>query len=388
MQQDTFSIEDAIRFQVRDFIQQVLEEELEEAIGCRYNREGKGYRNGHRSRELTTTMGTVEVDVPRARLRSEVGSFVEFQNSFLPAGRKLTPKAEALITQAYLCGCSVRKVSYALAQALGGSVSRSMVSRCLRRLKPEWDAWQGRDLSGDMIIRLVLDALCLDVRMDGTSHKLCILVALGVTKTGEKVVLSIKDMGGESKEAWLEVLRDLEARGVKEPQICIVDGNPGIEAALGQLWPNCLIQRCTVHKERNLLGYAPPAMHEELKADYQEMMYAPDGQTALRLRKEFIFKWHSKCPKVVKSLKEAGDRLFTFLRFPPQQWRSLRTTNSIERLNEEFRRRVKVQGATHTGDSVCLLFWAMLASGIITHRRVLGFETLNQPIQEELRLAA
>ncbi len=388
MQQDTFSLEDVIRFQLRDFIQEILEEELEEAMGSRYAREGKGHRNGHRTREVTTTFGTVDVDVPRARLRTGDGSFVEFQNSVLPHGRRLTPKAEALITRAYLCGCSVRKVSFALAQALGGGVSRSMVSRCLRRLKPQWEAWMERDLSEEGILRLVLDALSVDVRMDGTSHKLMILVALGITEGGERMVLSMKDMGGESKEAWLEIMRDLVSRGVPQPQVCIVDGNPGIEAALAQTWPNCLVQRCTVHKERNMLGYAPPAMHEELKADYQAMMYADEAQTALRLRKEFILKWHSKCPKVVSSFKEAGDRLFTFLRFPLPQWKSLRSTNSIERLNEEFRRRVKVQGATHTGESVCLLFWAMLACGVITHRKVHGFETLNQPIQEDLKLAS
>lgn len=121
MQQDTFSIEDIIRFHLKDFIEEILEEELENAIGSRYSREGKGYRNGHRSRDVTTTGGTVNVDVPRARLRTEDGSFEEFQNSVLPPGRRLTPRAEALITRAYLCGCSVRKVSFALAQALGGA---------------------------------------------------------------------------------------------------------------------------------------------------------------------------------------------------------------------------------------------------------------------------
>ena len=388
MQENTFSIEDTIRFQIRDFIEGIIEEELEEAMGSRYTRDGKGHRNGHRVRQLTTTLGSVQVDVPRARLKTPDGSFVEFQNSVLPPGRRLTPKAEALITRAYLCGCSVRKVSFALSQALGGGISRSMVSRCLRRLKPQWEAWQARDLSGEGVVRLVLDALSIGVRMDGTSHKLLILVALGVNKEGEKMVLSMKDMGSESKEAWLEILRDLDARGVSQPQICVVDGNPGLEAALAQMWPSCLVQRCTVHKERNMLSYAPPTMHEELKADYQEMMYAPDSETVLRLRAEFIRKWHSKCPKVVKSLKEAGDRLFTFLRFPQLQWKSLRTTNSIERLNGEFRRRVKVQGATHTGESVCLLFWAMLASGVITLRKVDGADTFHLPIEENLKLAS
>ena len=117
MQQDTFSLEDAIRFHIKDFIQEVLEEELENAIGSRYAREGKGYRNGHRSREVGTTYGLVDLEVPRGRLRTEDGRFVEFQNSILPSGRKLTPRAEQLITRAYLCGCSVRKVSFAPGQA-------------------------------------------------------------------------------------------------------------------------------------------------------------------------------------------------------------------------------------------------------------------------------
>ena len=388
MEENTFSLEDLVRWQIREFVEEILEEEIDRAIGPRYGRAGAGHRNGHRIRELTTSLGPLELEVPRARLRDADGSEHEFRSPVLPVGRKLTPRAEALVVSAYLCGVSTRKVSFALAQALGGGVSRSMVSRCLRRLAPQWEAWQSRDLSKDGVVRLVLDALSVPTRMDGTSHRLMILVAMAITDKGERFVVSMKDMGGESTEAWLEVVRDLVARGVTAPQLCIVDGCPGLEAAISQTWPSCLVQRCTVHKERNLLAHAPAAMHEELKADYKEMMYAPDAQTGLRLRNEFLAKWHSKCPKVAKSLREGGERLFTFLRFPPQQWRSLRTTNSIERLNEEFRRRVKVQGCTHTGDSVCLLFWAMLASGILPYRKVEGFETFTLPIIQDLKLAA
>jgi transposase-like protein len=388
MIENTFSLEDLFRLRVQEVLEELLEEELEGLLGPRYERAGRGHRNGHRPRELVTSFGPLSLDVPRARLKDENGSEQEFQSSILPIGKKLTPRAEALVVSAYLCGVNTRKVSFALSHALGSGVSRSMVGRCLRRLRPQWESWEQRDLSKDRIIRVILDALSVPVRMDGTGHRLSILVALGITASGERFVLSMKDMGGESTEAWLVMVRDLEARGVKAPELCIVDGCPGLDAAISQVWPKCLIQRCTVHKERNLLSYAPPAMHEELKADYKEMVYAPDAQAALRLRSQFLAKWHAKCPKVAKSLREAGDKLFTFLRFPPLQWRSIRTTNSIERLNEEFRRRIKIQGCTHSGESVCLLLWAMLASGILPYRKVEGHETFNIAPTAELELAA
>ncbi len=125
-----------------------------------------------------------------------------------------------------------------------------------------------------------------------------------------------------------------------------------------------------------------------LKADYSKMMYADSAEEAMGLRRKFQTKWKAKCPAVAKSLEEAGDKLFTFLAFPPSQWRSLRTTNAIERLQEEFRRRVKVQGMQPSGESVCMLFWALLASGAITMRRVDGFESVTNPVKEKDQIAA
>ena len=288
----------------------------------------------------------------------------------------------------YLCGVSTLNVELALAEALGAGVSKSSVSRALASLRPQFEAWKRRDLTDLKVKRLILDGFGVPVRMDGKSHRLTTLVAIGIRDDGTKEVLALHAMASESKEAWLQILEDLSSRGVKDLDLVVGDGSKGLEAAISEVWANVLVQRCTVHKERNLLTHAPEAMHEELKAEYSQMMYADTADQALELRRTFVNKWRAKCPGVARSLEEAGDRLFTFLRFPPSQWKGIRTTNAIERLNEEFRRRVKVQGLEPNGDSVCMLFWALLASGKVVMRKAVGYESLNQPVREELKLAA
>jgi putative transposase len=139
-------------------------------------------------------------------------------------------------------------------------------------------------------------------------------------------------------------------------------------------------QRCTVHKHRNLLAHAPDALHEEITADYTDMMYAENAKEVERRRRAFLRKWRLRCPAVAASLEEAGERLFAFLRLPSSQWKSARTTNAIERLHEEFRRRIKTQTVLPSAETAAMLFWALLASGQITMRKVNGWQTLAQPI--------
>jgi putative transposase len=382
------SVEEIVRAAARDFVQSVLEDEVTLALDrARYERGGDGYRNGHRERSLLTSTGPVELLVPRARLFVEEGER-EFRSSVIPKHRRLSCEAESLIAAVYLCGVSTRRVSLALSQALGPSVSKSTVSRCLEQLRPSFEAWQKRDLSNDAIVRLIVDGFGVDVRVDRKSARMNMLVCMGVMEDGQKVVLSIKEMASESKAAWAELLEDLSSRGVKEPQLLVCDGSKGLESAISEIWPKTLVQRCTVHKLRNLLAHAPKSMHEELELDYRQMIYADTAEDALAERERFLVKYRSKCPAVAKSLEEAGDKLFTFLRFPPIQWKGIRTTNAIERLNEEFRRRVKVQGMQPNGQSVCMLFWALIASGAITLRKVDGYETLNTTPTKELNLTA
>ncbi|MFQ6024723.1 MAG: IS256 family transposase [Acidiferrobacterales bacterium] len=374
-------LEEAVRQSIRGFIEATLEAELEAALGRRrYQRRDAsgGYRNGRRARHLIGSFGSVAVSVPRARLFDGDGRSREWRSATLPAYQRLTKRAEALIASAYLAGINTRRVRRALASLFGGAVSKDTVSRAWHKLHSDWEAWQARNLAGDEITRLILDGTVVKVRLDRRVTAISILIAIGVRRDGSKVVLAIRNMGGESEAAWRAVLDDLVARNLGTPELLIVDGAPGLEAAIAALWPTIPVQRCTVHKERNLLAHAPKRMHEEIKADYNAMMYADGATAVLTKRRAFLAKWRLKCPAVARSLEEAGERLFTFTAYPKEQWKSLRTTNAIERLHEEFKRRIKTQCTLPSAETACMLLWALLASGQITLRRVDGWRTLQK----------
>ena len=221
-------------------------------------------------------------------------------------------------------------------------------------------------------MRLILDGTVVHVRLDRQSTALSILVAMGVRADGQKMLLGLRALAGESEAAWRDLLQDLESRGLNRSELVIIDGGKGLEAALAALWPNSAVQRCMVYKLRNLIAHAPKKLHEELTADYSAMIYAETAALALARRQAFLRKWRLRCPGVARSLEEAGERLFTFLRYPPVQWQSIRTTNAIERLHEEFKRRIKALCVLRCADTACMMFWALLASGHITLRMVDG----------------
>ena len=329
------------------------------------------------------------MSVPRARLVEADGTTREWRNRTLPAYKRLTKQAEALIAGTYLAGTNTRRVRRALGALFGGAVGKDTVSRAWRKVQGDWEAWQKRDLSQDDIVRVILDGTVVKVRLDKRSTGISVLVALGVRRDGQKVLLGLRNMGGESEAAWRAFLDDLVARKLATPDLLIIDGAPGLEAALAALWPTVPVQRCTVHKHRNLLAHAPKKLHDEISADYTDMIYAKTVKAVEARRKAFVRKWRLKCPAVAASLEEAGANLFTFLLYPPDQWKSIRTTNAIERLHEEFKRRIKTQCLLPCAETACMLFWALLASGQITLRRVDGWDTLHvAPGDEPLDLAA
>jgi putative transposase len=228
-------------------------------------------------------------------------------------------------------------------------------------------------------VRLILDGTVVRVRLDRKATSISLLVVLGIRSDGQKVLLSVCNMGGESEAAWRGALDDLVGRGLKTPQFLIIDGAGGLERALAALWPTVPTQRCTVHKHRNLLAHAPEAMHEELTADYTDMIYADTAGEIEKRHRALLRKWRLKCPAVANSLEEAGDRLFTFTCLPPSQWKSARTINAIERLHEEFKRRIKTQTVLPSAETAAMLFWTLLASGQITMRKVDGWQSLAEP---------
>jgi transposase-like protein len=393
-------IETEVRSRARGFIEELIRGELDVVLarprygriqiaGAQESAGVAGHRHGSRTRSLTGTFGPIEIDVPRARLDTADGRTTEWKSQALRAYQRRTLAADALIAGSYLAGTNTRRVRRALAALFGGAVGKDTVSRVWRKVKSDWDAWTARSLADEPIVRLILDGTVVRVRLDRKATAISLLVVLGVRADGQKVLLAIRSMGGESAEAWRAVLDDLVKRGLRQPEFLIVDGAPGLDKAIAVVWNSVPVQRCTVHKHRNLLAHAPERLHEEITADYNDMIYATTREEIEARRKAFIRKWRLKHRAVADSMEEAGERLFTFARLPPSQWRSVRTTNAIERLHEEFKRRIKTQTVLPSADTAAMLFWALLASGQINMRKVDGWQTLaTKPIDRPIDLAA
>src|SRR5690242_5794081 len=378
-------IEAGLREWIRGFLEGMIEQEAAAALGRnRYQRvAAAGYRNGTRSRRLLGSFGPVEIAVPRARLLAPDGTSREWRSAVLPRYARMTRQVEALIASAYLAGTNTRRVKRALAALFKGAIGKDVVSRVWRKVKTDWEAWTRRDLAQEDIVRLILDGSVVRVRLDRKATHVSLLVVLGVRRDGQKLLLAVRNMGGESEAAWRGVLDGLVARGLRTPEFLIADGAAGLERALACLWPDVPAQRCTVHKHRNLLAHAPEALHEEVTADYTDMIHARSAKEVEQRRRAFLRKWRLRCPAVATSLEEAGDRLFAFLRLPPSQWKSARTTNAVERLHQEFKRRVKTQTALPSAETAAMLFWALLASGQITMRKVDGWQSLAEKPTEQ-----
>jgi putative transposase len=375
-------LEAAIRERVREVIEMVLQEEVEAALGAGRSRrvaERTGYRHGSKPRKLTLRTGTIHLEVPRARLAESDGGEREWQSRLVPRYRRSSREVEQSVLGVYLSGSNTRRIRGALEPLLSGAaLSKSAVSRLVLRLEESFRLWQRRDLGEEKIVYVYLDAIYPKVRSGGKVVSLAVLVALGVRENGEKVLLSLMSAGAESAEGWQMMLEDLAARKMGRPRLAISDGNAGLAAALERQWPGMVHQRCTVHKLRNLLAKAPKHTHEAVREDYHRIVYAANLEAAQKARESFLGKWRKPCPGVAASLEEAGENLLTFYRFPESQWLSLRTSNAIERMQLEFRRRVKTQAALPSEGSVLRVFFGLWVSGQMKLRRIKGYRDIGE----------
>jgi transposase-like protein len=277
--------------------------------------------------------------VPRARLETAAGGTIEWKNATIPAYKRHTKQAEALIAGTYLAGTNTRRVRRALTAVFGGTVSKDTVMRAWRKVKSDWDTWT-RLLANRLSASSSTARSCV-FGLTRKRRRFRYLLPWAYVKTGKRFCWRSKTWAGKARPLGGALFDDLVARGLPTPAPVIVDGSSGLEKALTALWSDLPVQPCTVHKHRNLIAHAPDRLHEEVSADYADLIYAETKQQVAERRKAFLRKWRLKCRAVADSLEEAGDRLFTFTRFPKEQWKSIRTTNAIERLHEEFKRRIK-----------------------------------------------
>lgn len=375
-------LSEVLRGQMRDFITKIAFEEMAAAIGAgSYERSAvrRGYRHGSEHRELTTSFGKTRFLMPRAKLFSASGRKVEWESTMIPRYARRCVEVDAALMGIYFGGVNTRKVKQALRPMLKKSpLSKSSISRLVVRVKEYFEAWRTRSLAGEVVPYLYLDGICVRVRCGSHIDSLPVLAAVGVRPNGEKVLLALEMCGGESTAAWKGLVEDLSGRGLHAPRLAIIDGNPGLARALAETWPKTNRQRCTVHKLRNLLAHAPKRLYEEIRTDFHAIVYAESLILARSAYDAFLRKWRRQCDGVARSLEEGGPELLTFFRYPKSQWKSLRTTNVIERINGEFRRRVKTQGSFPSEQSVLVVLFGLVASGMVRLRRIDGYEDMGQ----------
>jgi transposase-like protein len=389
---DFRDLETLIRGRIRELVDVILDQELNSAVGAGSHERvetRKGYRHGSRPpRMLMTSFGPIEVAVPRARLQTETGT-KEFESEIVRRYERRTRRLDAAMLTSYLAGTNTRKIQLALRPIVEGTaMSRSAVSRLVKQLQKLFDTWRERDLSEESYVILILDAIRLPVRMARRVVKVPVQVVLGVTESGEKRLLELRLAPSESLKSWEGVIEGLVRRNLQAPRLVMLDGNAGLLRAVREAWPTAGLQRCTHHKLENLLAKAPKHCHDELRRDYGVITHSENREQAEKAYDGFVRKWEKLVPEVAASLKEAGHDLLTFYDFPSEMWKSLRTTNLIERVNEEFRRRVKTQGSFPTEASALVLLFGLIASGTIRLRKIDGYYLLSEVIAGSRRKSA
>jgi len=331
------SLEELIRRGARELIQKAIEVEVQELLGQYGNVKMLGgqravVRNGYLpAREVLTAIGNVEVRVPKVRDRS--GGGIKFNSALVPPFVRRSQRISAALPWLYLKGISTGDMREALMVLLGDE-AKGLSPNVVSRLKSEWATeyagWMKRDLSASRYVYWWVDGIHTGLRQENDARQ-CLLVIIGVTPEGQKELVTIGDGLRESKESWLDVLRDLAARGLGAgPLLAVGDGALGFWAALDEVFPDTRRQRCWVHKTGNVLNALPKSLQAKAKADLHEIWMAPTRPQAIAAFDHFLKTYRAKYPKATEKLAKDRDALLAFYDFPAEHWIHLRTTNPIE----------------------------------------------------------
>lgn len=339
-------------------IQRTLELEAEEFTGRPWYGRGEGdsiHRNGYEPKRITTAEGNLEVSYPQFRNAPR-----PFESSLEPALKHRSDTVEVLAVQMWVSGMSQADIAKVFRKDLGvKNMSESVVQQLCQECKKHYEQFCKQDLSKMDLVYLFLDGIYLPFGKERKS-KDAILVATGITRAGRKVLLGLGMGPRESFEGWRSFLSGLKERGLNDPLLAIRDSNPGLIRALHDVYPYTAQQVCLAHKMRNLVDKMPGQLMDALKVRVSDAFYAKDYATALKLAKHLIKDYQGKAEAFVKCFEKDIDASLVYLLFPQNHWRSIRTTNAIERRFEEVRRRTKVIPHFPSESSALMLCHAVL----------------------------
>ena len=368
---------DTIRTSLEWILQQLIEAEATAFIGAAPHERTETrttQRNGHRPRLLSTPAGDVELAIPKLR----EGSFFP---SLLERRRRIDRALYAVVMEAYVHGVSTRKVDD-LVKALGAAsgISKSEVSRICTELDRDLGAFRDRPLDHVAFRYVFLDATYIKGRVRGRVVSRAVVIATGVTATGDREVLGIDVGDSEDGAFWTAFLKSLRARGLAGVKLVISDHHLGLKAAIGAVFIGASWQRCRVHFMRNVLSKVPKASGEMVAAAIRTIFAQPDAKHVRSQLDEVARMLAAKFPDVAAMLTETAEDLLAFTEFPLAHWRKIWSTNPLERINGEIKRRTNVVGIFPNDPSILRLVTAVLVEThdewAVSERRYLSEESM------------
>ena len=360
LSQDEFQslLQAQLQAAVRLALVTILEAEVDGLIGALpYERtpQRRDQRNGYYTRDLGTSMGRIEaLPVPRTRKGYRTQLFKKYQ--------RRRAELDAAISEMFVKGVSTRGVGDVLEGLTGSKPSPSTVSRVFHTLEGEYQTWKTRPLA-ERYEYAFADGTYFTVIYEGEGCKMPILAVVGINPAGEREVLAFTVGDRENQTAWEDLFDDLKARGVKEVGLWVTDGHQALLNALATRFPNSARQRCVQHKMKNVLSYVPKQQHDLVKPELKALFYQDSREAAEREIIAFCEKFEATYPTAVACLNRDLDACLTFYVFPKAHWKTIRTTNVIERLFGEVKRRSHKMAAAFRNETSCLLmFYAVIRS--------------------------
>ncbi len=368
---------------VERVLQELLEAQMTEHVGAApYERSANrtGHRNGHKPRTLRTRVGTLNLLVPQDR----EGTF----STRLFSRYQRNEKALCLaLMEMYVEGVSTRKVTEITEELCGTSFSKSLVSSLAGRLDAELEAWRSRPLTADAYPYVFVDARYEKARVGRRVVSQGVLVVSAVRDDGFREILGVEVADTESEATYQELFRSLKARGLSGVELVVSDEHGGLKAAVERHFQGAAHQRCQVHYQRNLLGMVGVARRKELAADLRAVFAATDLGSALGIASSVAEKWRQKgYPKVAENVEEHVEECLSCLAFPEPHRRRIRTTNGLERLNQEIKRRTRVVRIFPNPQACLRLVTALCAEQSeewVTGRRYLDMQELEEQRRQE-----
>ena len=356
-------VRDTMREAVRLALTAVMEEEVTALIGAapyEHSPLRRDRRNGHYTRDLETSVGHLaQLAVPRTRQGHRTQVFEHYQ--------RRRPEVDQAIGEMFIRGVSTTAVGQVLEDLNGTTPSASTVSRVFHTLAEEYQAWKKRPLA-EQYAYCFADGTYFSVIYGEEGQKMPILAVIGIRTDGQREVLAFTVGERENQTAWEDLLQNLKDRGVQRVDLWITDGNQAMLNALALKFPESRRQRCVLHKMKNVLSYIPERQQAQVEPELKALFYQENREQADPAVAAFCLKYEKIYPTAIECLRRDLEACLTFYAFPRAHWRTIRTTNVIERLFEEVKRRSHKMGAAFRNETSCLLMFYAVVRMLKFHR--------------------